>query len=182
MILLVSCPRLYSNNSDNNGSFCSALPMKTLTAQGAYKSDTNNIIIITHTHAHVCTHACTHTYTHTHTENMLPKYTYQKAENQTTGASSALSLSFSLFLPLSFSISTLTLSLSPSLSLSIPLPLQSVHYVISHSLALGAPFPCHPLPLETVCMKVILLLSPLDYRNGMHEVICLLSSLDSIET
>ena len=31
-------------------------------------------------------------------------------------------------------------------------------------------------------MKVILLLSPLDYRNGMHEVICLLSSLDSIET
>ena len=78
MILLVSCPRLYSNNSDNNGSFCSALPMKTLTAQGAYKSDTNNIIIITHTHTHVCTHACTHTYTHTHTQRTCYQNTHIK--------------------------------------------------------------------------------------------------------
>ena len=66
--------------NNNNGNFYSNLPIKNITAQGAYKSDTNNI-----------------TQTHTHTSSfqnyMPPKYTYQKTENQTIGASLALSLS-----------------------------------------------------------------------------------------
>ena len=53
-----------------------------------------------------------HTHTHTHTSSfknyMPPKYTCQKAENQTIGASFARALSLSL-----------SLSLSPSLSLSL---------------------------------------------------------------
>ena len=51
-----------------------------------------------HTHTH--THAHTHTHMLSHTSSfknyMPPKYTYQKAENQTTGASFVLSLSLSL--------------------------------------------------------------------------------------
>ena len=70
--------------------------IKFFTAQATHKSDTNNNNI-THTHKH------THTHTHTHTSSFKgyvpPKCTYQKAENQTTGASFALSLSLSLSLP-----------------------------------------------------------------------------------
>ena len=54
----------------------------------------------THTHTHACTHAYTRTHTYIHTLShmsvknyMPPKYTCQKAENQTIGASFALSLS-----------------------------------------------------------------------------------------
>ena len=58
----------------------------------------------THTHTHTCMHARIHAHTHTHTyihtlshmsvkNYMPPKYTCQKAENQTIGASFALSLS-----------------------------------------------------------------------------------------
>ena len=72
--------------------------------------------------SHACTRARVHTHTHTHTLShtssfknyMPPKYTCQKAENQTIGASFLLSLSLSL--SLSFSLS---LSLSFSLSLSV---------------------------------------------------------------
>ena len=55
-----------------------------------------------HTHTHTHTHARTHTPTNTlsHTSSfknyMPPKYTCQKAENQTIGASFALSLFLSL--------------------------------------------------------------------------------------
>ena len=81
---------------NNNGNFYSALPIKNFTAKGAYKSNTNNNNI---THIHTHTHK--HTHTHTHTESsfknyMPPKYTYQKAENQTIGASFALSPSLFL--------------------------------------------------------------------------------------
>ena len=65
----------------NNINFYSVLPIKKITAQGAYKSDTskNNI---------------THTNTRPSFKNYIPpKYTYQKAENQAIGASFALSLS-----------------------------------------------------------------------------------------
>ena len=95
--------KLFNTDNNNNGNFCSALPIKNVIAQGAYKSDTsNNIITQTHTHTH--THARTHTHAHTHTHShtssfknyMPPKYTFQKAENQTTGASFALSPSLSL--------------------------------------------------------------------------------------
>ena len=104
--------------NNNNGNLYSALHIKNFTAQGAYKSDTkNNNITQTqtqtqthththkHTHTHTDTHTHTHTRTHTHTHShthlhtssfknyMPPKYTYQKAENQTIGASFALSLS-----------------------------------------------------------------------------------------
>ena len=99
-----SQPQAQCNNNNNNGNFYSALPIKIFTAQGAYKSDTNNNNI-THTHTHTRTHARTHARTHTHTHTrthtssfknyMPPKYTYQKAENQTIGASFALSLSLS---------------------------------------------------------------------------------------
>ena len=55
----------------------------------------------THTHTHTHTHTQTHTHTHTHvlsfTDYIPPKYTYQKAENQTFGVSFALSLSLSLY-------------------------------------------------------------------------------------
>ena len=96
---------VYDNN--NNGNFYSALPIKKFTAQGAYKSDTNNnnnTQTHMHTHTHTCMHARIHAHTHTHTyihtlshmsvkNYMPPKYTCQKAENQTIGASFALSLS-----------------------------------------------------------------------------------------
>ena len=88
-------------HNNKNGNFYSALPIKNFTAQGAYKSDTNNNNI-TQTHAHTLTHTHAHTHTHTpsHTSSFMnympPKYTCQKAENQTTiGASYALSLSLS---------------------------------------------------------------------------------------
>ena len=59
-----------NNNNNNNGNFYSALPIKILTAQGAYKSDTNNNNITqTHTDTHTHTHTHTHTCTHTHTIN-----------------------------------------------------------------------------------------------------------------
>ena len=59
---------------------------KILRAQGSHKRDiNNNIIIITHTN----THKAFKNY-------MLQKYTYQKAKNQTIGASFSLSLSLSL--------------------------------------------------------------------------------------
>ena len=74
------------NNKNNNGNFYSALPIKNCTAQGAYKSDTNNI---TDTYTHAQTHRSSFQ------NYMPPKYTYQKAENQTTGPSFALSLSLS---------------------------------------------------------------------------------------
>ena len=64
--------------------------IKMFTAQGAYKSDTNNNNIITHTHTH------THTHTSSFKDYMPPKFTYQKAENQAIGASFALSLSLCL--------------------------------------------------------------------------------------
>ena len=61
---------------------------KILRAQGSHKRDiNNNIIIITHTN----THKAFKNY-------MLQKYTYQKAKNQTIGASFSLSLSLSLSL------------------------------------------------------------------------------------
>ena len=66
------------------GNFYSTLPLKNLTAQGAYKSDMNNHNITTRTH------------TQSFMDYMLPIYTYQKAENQTVGVSFALSLSLSL--------------------------------------------------------------------------------------
>ena len=52
----------------------------------------------THTHIHTHTHTRTHTLSHTSSfkNYMPPKYTYQKADNQTVGASCALSLSLSL--------------------------------------------------------------------------------------
>ena len=89
----------WSIPNNNNGHFYSALPIKTFTAQGAYKSDTNNNNI-----THSRTHTHTHTHTHSHTSSfknyMPPKYTCQKAENQIIGASFALSLSLPLSLPL----------------------------------------------------------------------------------
>ena len=52
---------LNKRNNNNNGNFYSALPIKNLTAQGTYKSDTNNNNI-TQTHTHTNTHSHTRRY------------------------------------------------------------------------------------------------------------------------
>ena len=75
--------RVFTFNNNNNGNFYSALPINNFTAQGTYKSNTNNNI----------------THTSSFKNFMPPKYTYQKAENQTIEASFALSLFLSLSLP-----------------------------------------------------------------------------------
>ena len=67
--------------------------IKIFTVQGAYETNTNNSNI---KHTHTYTH--THTHVLSFTDYIPPKYTYQKAENQTFGASFALSLSLSVSL------------------------------------------------------------------------------------
>ena len=53
------------SKNNNNGNFYSALPIKSLYAQGAYKSNTSNNMI-THTHARARVRAHTHTHTRHH--------------------------------------------------------------------------------------------------------------------
>ena len=95
------------DDNNKNGNFYSALPIKNVTAQGAYKRDTNNNNI-TQTHTQTHTDTQIHTHTHSHTSSfknyMPPKFTCQKAENQTIGASFALPLF--LFLSLSLALPT----------------------------------------------------------------------------
>ena len=80
------------HDHNNNGNFYSALPNKNFTAQGTYKSDSNNNNI-TQTHTRTHTHAHSLSHMSSFKNYMPPKYTCQKAENQTIGASFALSLS-----------------------------------------------------------------------------------------
>ena len=92
--------------------------LKVLQPKARTKVIQTTIASHTHTRAHTHTHTHTHTRTHTptntlsHTSSfknyMPPKYTCQKAENQTIGASFALSLAFSPSLPLSLSPYPLT--------------------------------------------------------------------------
>ena len=73
---LIWCGSVPSNNNNYNENFYSTLPIKNFTAQGAYKSETNNNNI---------TQTRTHTYTLLHMSSfgnyMPPKYTYQNTDN-----------------------------------------------------------------------------------------------------
>ena len=77
--------------------------LKFLQPKASTKAIQTTITSHRHTHTHTHTHTRARTHTHSHTPSfknyMPPKHTYQKAENQTVGASFALSLS----LPLSLS-------------------------------------------------------------------------------
>ena len=87
----ISNPVTYSNN--NNGNFYNALPIKNFTAQGAYKSDTNNNNIHTdtdthtHTHARARAHTNTHTHTHTHTQTYIHTYTHKHTHTSSSSSS-----------------------------------------------------------------------------------------------
>ena len=85
----------------------STVPYLLKTLQTKARTKAIHATITSHRHRHRLTHKHTHAQAHTHTHShtpsfknyMPPKYTHQKAENQTIGASFALSLS--LFFSLS---------------------------------------------------------------------------------
>ena len=83
------------NNNNNNGNFYSALPIQNFTAQGAYKSDTNNNNITQtqthrqtdrqtdrHTHTHTDTHTDTQTQTQTQTHTDTHRHTHTQKKKQ----------------------------------------------------------------------------------------------------
>ena len=82
-------PTLYLNQPDTMQRSVNIIIMKVSTApylitistaEGTYKSDTNNnnIIIHTHTHTHTqrCTHTDAHTHTHTHSQTHRDAHTH----------------------------------------------------------------------------------------------------------